>query len=110
MDNYIGLKDAIRKMFALCCDTDYPFIDDIQNALEEIPAADVRPIVRARWIMHSDRPDTLICTACDHAFDVWVWDHRWMHFCPNCGADMRETQMLKDAIQYADTDTMMPAT
>lgn len=62
---------------------------DVEKLLREAPAADVRPVVRGRWIFDSDRPDTLVCTVCDHAFDVWKWDHKWMHFCPNCGADMR---------------------
>ena len=65
------------------------FVDN-ENMIDSITAADVRPVVHGKWTMDSDRPDTLICTACDHAFDVWVWDHKWMHYCPNCGADMRE--------------------
>lgn len=50
--------------------------------------ADVSPVVHGRWGMHSDRPDTLICSICDHAFDVWKHDVERMHYCPNCGAKM----------------------
>lgn len=63
---------------------------DAMYVIDMLPSADVRPVVRGKWKMDSDRPDALICSACDHAFDVWKWDHQWMHFCPNCGADMRD--------------------
>lgn len=51
-------------------------------------AEDVAPVVHGRWGMHSDRPDTLICSICDHAFDAWKHDIDRMHYCPNCGAKM----------------------
>lgn len=59
-----------------------------RDAIMEMPAADVAPVVHGRWAMHSDRPDTLICSICDHAFDVWKHDIDRMHYCPNCGSKM----------------------
>lgn len=56
--------------------------------IDNIEAADVAPVVHGRWAMHSDRPDTLICSICDHAFDVWKHDIDRMHYCPNCGSKM----------------------
>lgn len=56
-----------------------------------IPAADVRPVVRGKWIaidFHSVK-----CSSCDFSMDIMKVDtHVLNHvnFCPNCGADMRE--------------------
>jgi len=44
---------------------------------------------KGEWMMNSDYPDRLICSECARQFDVWHWESKQMHFCPNCGADMR---------------------
>jgi ribosomal protein S27AE len=64
-------------------------LDAVHLAIERISAADVRPVVKGKWTMHSDFPDRLICSKCGTQFDVWHWEAKQMHFCPNCGADMR---------------------
>ena len=46
------------------------------------------PVRHGGWVMSSDRPDTIICSCCDSAFDVWKADIRRHHYCPNCGAGM----------------------
>lgn len=51
-------------------------------------AIKVAPVRHGRWVMSSDRPDTIICTCCDNAFDVWKADIKRHHYCPNCGAKM----------------------
>lgn len=45
---------------------------------------------KGHWEMNSDHPDRLICSECNSQFDVWHWESKQMHFCPNCGADMRK--------------------
>lgn len=62
--------------------------EDLANELEDFPATDVAPVRHGRWVMSSDRPDTIICTCCDNAFDVWKADIKRHHYCPNCGARM----------------------
>ena len=60
----------------------------MQHSLESIPAADVRPVVRGRWIW----------TVADDEYFGEYWkcnfcgEHSYIgyNFCPNCGADMRE--------------------
>lgn len=93
MTEYISREAAIKAAFRLCNKTDYPFIDDIQNALEELPAADVRPVVRGSWegetdFIYADLSQRVICGKCG-AF-AYFYDKMPMNFCPNCGADMRE--------------------
>lgn len=58
-----------------------------EQLLNEIPAADVVPVVHGRWGTNSDRPDSLICSVCKCGFDMWKHDPH--NYCPNCGADMR---------------------
>ena len=50
------------------------------------PVTPQRP--KGKWIMNSDYPDRLICDKCNAQFDVWHWESKQMHFCPNCGAEM----------------------
>lgn len=45
---------------------------------------------KGHWAMNSNFPDRLICSECSSQFDVWHWESKQMHFCPNCGADMRK--------------------
>lgn len=59
----------------------------ITGVIESIPAADVRPVVRATWRRYSPFTDTYECSNCGEQ----VIDEQFRtNFCPNCGADMRE--------------------
>ena len=61
------------------------------EAINSIPAADVRPVVRSHWFDGA-------CVNCGFkpaldyeyatAYDDYN-EYRW-NYCPNCGADMRE--------------------
>ena len=56
------------------------------RAIDSIPAADVRPVVRAVWRRYSPFTDTYECSNCGEQ----VIDQQFRtNFCPNCGADMR---------------------
>lgn len=60
---------------------------NLHNALEafnEIPAADVRRVMRGKWETISFM--TVRCSNCKETFHELESDN----FCPNCGADMRE--------------------
>ena len=60
------------------------------KAIEALPAADVRPVVRGRWIEDWETG----CSECSACHDTFLWEDykgvaEW-NFCPNCGADMKE--------------------
>jgi hypothetical protein len=59
---------------------------DVIHALDDIPAADVRPVVLGTWIKRRFSEDVygVECSVC-HT----TWDYDTC-FCPYCGADMRE--------------------
>ena len=52
----------------------------------DLPAADVRPVVRGRWI---DVEDSTLSTCSVCGFNVGAYT---FHYCPNCGADMGEAK------------------
>ena len=73
--------------------------EDVYRMVEQIPSADVQPVVHGEWIpeieqMETEYPDSTEvyletfqtgwkCSECD---DYSTIDS---NFCPNCGADMR---------------------
>ena len=74
-------------------------VQEAAEALEATPAADVRPVVRGKWIQTTQPmgwcdEDCVECSVCgeDFVLDEWAMDDftNLMYFCPNCGADMRE--------------------
>ena len=91
MTDYISREAAIKRFnFAvLDCLGMEPTIraGDIIKALESIPAADVRPVVRGKW--DDDGCGWVRCSICRGAIAVARGGNRF-NFCPNCGADMRE--------------------
>lgn len=89
-------KEYIEREAAIA-ETRKPRLTDgeLRRRLAQIPAADVRPVVRGKWI---DRDDDYYgwnmwaCSACGEEFVLTEGtpDMNDYHFCPNCGADMRE--------------------
>lgn len=73
---------------------DEGFNDGIETAIScignEVPAADVRPVVRGRWEWNKHY-GLYQCSNCHNSYvDIeWVKEGKWK-YCPSCGADMRE--------------------
>ncbi len=103
MDEYIGRDAAIaiieEKQKELCpvgrygrgyvygSDREkYDAWDEIIDALENVPTADVAPVVHGRWVTHyrSGTPvaEGYVSTCCD------MWNNRKGDYCPHCGAKM----------------------
>ena len=56
------------------------------SGVESLPAADVRPVVRGRWVDSKLDGVPSHCSECNYPIDRFYKTR----FCPNCGADMRE--------------------
>ena len=100
MADYIKREDVLAKkqtIYFEYFDSDSGYVEeegDLAVTVEDIlkiPAADVRPVVRGKWIQDCDYH--FRCSACGdrltvsngHPLDV---ANGWS-YCPNCGADMR---------------------
>ena len=100
MAEYIEREKVINdigELFTLCYETlpnecGHHFIveKELETHLDfvrNLPAADVRPVVRAVWRRYSPFTDTYECSNCGEQ----VIDQQFRtNYCPNCGADMRE--------------------
>ena len=56
--------------------------------LEYLPTIEAEPVRHGRWLFSSNVPDCILCSECNGVFDVWHFEAKEMHFCPNCGARM----------------------
>ena len=79
MADYIE-REALKAVF----EEDGHLSAYVEEMIDSIPAADVRPVVMGRWIDTDNYYQRWKCSVCDsHTRDARP------PFCPNCGADMR---------------------
>ena len=95
MPSFIEREAAIKELKAVYDPSIARFVR-AKLALEAIPAADVRSVVRGHWvrkdsIAHGCVMRVCLCSACKRNALINE-DGFWelSDFCPNCGADMRE--------------------
>ena len=89
MAEYIERKAAIDACF-------YGWNNNAHDCAENIrliPAADVRPVVRGKWVKIRTHDGgvwkSIACSNCK--YEPWFSSTEPLYnFCPNCGADMRE--------------------
>ena len=64
----------------------------LDNVGAELPAEDVRPVVRGRWVLDSDpgEPWRYVCDQCGEVTKDTCMGKPRAAFCQMCGADMRE--------------------
>lgn len=87
-DEVLGLLDALRSGGSLDY-SDYCELFDALCEISALPPADVRPVVRGRWIEIGEESDgnySIWFFRCSECQETGV---QGMNFCPNCGADMR---------------------
>lgn len=69
-----------------CPDLRKPGLKQALEMFDEVPAADVAPVVYGRWgkRYRSGTPvaEGYVSTCCD------IWNKRKSNYCPNCGAKM----------------------
>lgn len=98
MAEYISREAAINAMYEVSKKNHkISFYVEQLKALENIPAAEVAPVRRGRWL-ETVQPcgwRDEICAECsecgeDFVLDEWGMEdmENLMHYCPNCGASM----------------------
>ena len=91
------MTDYIERDIWKSLPDDLPYKASVKRVLMQAPAADVRPVVRGRWISddetglpicsvcYSGKPTKCVCTS---AIEHKLGDFE-IRFCYFCGADMR---------------------
>ena len=108
MAEYISREAAIEIAMQYCPDDDgscskaLADLRDMLDEIESIPAADVRPVVRGKWIpVGLDDADEGMfkCSECgsEHFFPEILLGIPADNFCPECGADMRPQPPKEEA-------------
>ena len=99
MDDYKSRKaarEAFENADADVCESypdgacDWGFgMKNIQEVIDEIPAADVEPVRRGRWVGRSGLFQGE-CSVCGYrAYDKTAdWARKYWTYCPNCGTKM----------------------
>lgn len=91
MGNYINREKAINEFAIRSSFYDAEWgnkrftLDDVEEILQSILAADVRAVVRGKWEPVGSAFPMYKCNQC-HALSLGG------NFCPNCGADMRDKE------------------
>lgn len=80
MTEYIEREAAINQVLSNDIDNSYPRMD-IVSRLHDLPAADVRPVVRGKW-KRDGQCNILRCSECNTP------SMNAQNFCSVCGADM----------------------
>ena len=65
---------------------------DIASALGALPAAEVAPVRHGEWVDSKLDGVPSHCSECNYPIERFYKTH----FCPNCGADMREVRDGKE--------------
>lgn len=87
MDEYINRGTAIAKLTALEVTEPNATMADAKRVLADIPAADVAPVVHARWAHLGG--DEWCCSACGFVITTeGSWDKPTKKYCEDCGARM----------------------
>ena len=97
MDEYIERRTGVsilraKANMAVLMDA-APYFEKAAQILEKLPAADVVPVVHARWIHSryedcSEQFELLKCSQCNHEAYAMALYVRGGNYCPNCGAKM----------------------
>lgn len=93
MTDYIERGTAIVKLTALEVIEPNATTIDAKRLLADMPAADVAPVVHARWIHSryedcSEQFELVKCSQCNHEAYAMAFYVRGGNYCPNCGAKM----------------------
>lgn len=79
---YIEVNDLLKHL------PDEPYKGAIRRVLQQAPAADVAPVVHARWVKRGCKWQ---CTHCKVLMSIeGTPKENLLNYCPNCGATMDE--------------------
>lgn len=85
MSKYIDADKAIKDYFHYGIEHSYD-ATDLEEILNECPAADVAEVRHGRWIT---KGQDIFCSVCgEESAHTWCGASKFSNYCPNCGAKM----------------------
>lgn len=88
-------KEYIEREAALSAQNKSMNLSECRKRLERIPAADVKPVVRGKWIAVASARGGHECSECyEYAPSFQNGVEHTTNYCPNCGAMMEESLWL----------------
>lgn len=93
MAEYIKRETAIEAIekadyTAIADDADSCKADYLREIIENVPAADVVPVVHGKWIESANFDSGFwVCSKCRFVSEA-IAAHKLYGYCPNCGAKM----------------------
>ena len=90
MADYIKREAAIETVSTMALVVDERLM--IIRRINALPSADVKPVVRGRWMVRPrEKWQTFDVCVCSNCKVVEYFNEGWkrFNFCPNCGSDMR---------------------
>ena len=81
------MKEYIERAEAINAIRQYQYPYGVEFLLANLPAADVVEVRHGRWIVYGGG---VFCSNCGTALKKGKIEPIGFHFCPNCGALMRE--------------------
>ena len=92
-------RDAAKKAYCRICFENsicyrHPETCQELKAFDVIPAADVRPAKRGKWIEDGYYDEPCVCSYCGEPCTQTVMGKPRWNYCPFCGADMREPTVI----------------
>ena len=88
---YIEKQTAKEKLCSMCRWEGTSNCDECEHPIDDIPPADVRPVVRGRWEWNEDN-GYYYCSECGAVSPREDQDGEYCdcpNYCPICGADTR---------------------
>lgn len=88
MNDYISREAVLQKFFER--GSGYINVLTTRDMINEIPAADVQPVRRGKWL-HFNSDGFIFCSECKHEA-YWDTDYgqQLFDYCPYCGARMKQ--------------------
>lgn len=92
-DEYISkqaFNDILHEVVQKYPHTSYNGLDEVARLIAHMDVADVRPVVRGKWINYGDEyhPD-IRCCVCGQRKPILLGNFNF-NYCPNCGALMNK--------------------